>query len=107
SEARGDPSPSLERLIRPHLIHPDHLLAGRALQPAADHARHADVAHDATRFELYLLHWMIGVTTAPARKFVRLDHDITVGCRWTWRRRRGCSPCIASAYPTSTSKRGS
>src|SRR5437667_3176188 len=61
-EARADRSPSLERLIRPRLVDPDHLLALRALEPAADHARQTDIAYDAARFELYLLDRVLDVT---------------------------------------------
>src|SRR5437870_12457809 len=79
-EARADPSPSLERLIRPRLVDPDHLLALRALQPAADHPRHVDAIHDAARFELDLLDRVVGVTMAPPRKLVGVRHRrVTVG----------------------------
>ena len=85
--ARGDPSASSERVVRPRLIDPDHLLAGRALEPAADHARHADIVHDTARFELNLLDRVVGVTIAPARKLVGVGHRfITVGRRSIWRK---------------------
>jgi len=76
-EARADRSPSLERLIRPRLVDPDHLLALRALEPAADHARQTDIAYDAARFELYLLDRVLDVTIAPARKLVGIRHRVS------------------------------
>ena len=79
-EVRADLSPSLERLIRPRLIDPDHLLGGRALEPPADPPRHTDIPYDAARFEHDLLDRVVGVAIAPARKLVGVRHrSISVG----------------------------